>query len=531
MTLTLEHFEQLAAQTTDQVLLSGADARLALDPNTGLNKYGCRSRPDTDLIAFGSSTGSTISERGFQAASRLHQRLLREDNTLSESALYHYELERIRLELNQLCGFSVHTEVASIFAASGTDLHLICAQLVKGDHPDQPPLHIIMMEACETGSGVAPAVRGQHFSDNAALGGKVTALATLSGAYPMQVTSIRLRQSTGLKRPLAEIDAEVDALIKISLAAQQRVLLITIDVSKTGLIAPSPAYIASLRSNYPDQIDVMIDACQFRIANSTLNAYLKHGCMVAVTGSKFLTGPVFSGVLHIPPNLIPRLSAQKIPAALADYSARAEWPTGWQAAAQLSAAVNWGLLLRLEAALTELRAFRAIPETQVIKFLNQFASAMQTAINASPHFELMAESQLSRSPICNASGWDQIPTIFPFLLMHQPGKPISRDQTALVYKQLQFPVPLSSQEKSHLELNLTLNSTRHPDIAALRCQLGQPVLCGHQHGEDVSALRMCASSRVIIEACENGGGSGAGERVIGRALQALQKAANLIQKL
>lgn len=521
MTLTLEHFEQLAAQTTEQVLLSGGDARLMLDPKTGVNKYGCGSRPDTGLIAFGSSTGSTISERGFAAATALHQRLLHDDNTLSESELYRHELERIRLEQNQLCGLTMQSEVASIFAASGTDLHLICAQLIAGDRPNQSSLHIIMMEACETGSGVAPAVRGQHFSDNAALGGKVTALNTLNDAYPIQVTSIKLRSANGAKRPLADIDAEVGKLVQISLAAQQRVLLIMIDVSKTGLIAPGPGCIAELRQRYPDQIDVLIDACQFRIANSTLNAYLKHGCMVALTGSKFLTGPVFSGVLHIPPNLIPRLSQQKLPAALADYSARAEWPTNlrtrWQATAQLSDAVNWGLLLRLEAALAELKVFRAIPEAEIIHFLTQFANAMQTAIGTSPHFELMAESRLSRSPICTESSWDQIPTIFPFLMLHQPGQPISREQTLQIYKQLQLPIHLSAAD------------TLAPHIAALRCQLGQPVLCGHQYGKDVSVLRLCASSRLIIEACENGKISI--DRVIQRALRTLEKTAYLIQKL
>lgn len=521
MTLTLERFEQLAAQTTEQVLLSGGDARLVMDAQTGVNKYGCGSLPDPELVAFGSSTGSTISGRGFAAASALHERLLHEENTLSEPALYHQELERIRQELNHYCEFSTHSEVATIFAASGTDIHLICAQLIAGekggDNPDQLPLHIIMMEASETGSGVAPAVRGQHFSDNACLGGQVTAFNALAGAYPIQVTSVGLRGVDGAKRPIADIDAEVDTLVQTSIAIRQQVLLIMIDVSKTGLIAPSPGYIASLRQQYPDQVNVLIDACQFRISNATLNAYLKHGCMVALTGSKFLTGPVFSGLLHIPPNLIPQLSQQKLPASLADYSAQAEWPLDWRATKQLSGAVNWGLLLRLEAALAELKALRAVPEKQGIAFLQQFAGAMQSAINNSPHFELMAESHLSRAPIYSGPSWDQIPTIFPFLLLHGPGLPISREQTLQIYKQLNTAIEVAGSD------------TIDPSIAAMRVQLGQPVLCGHQYGKDVSALRMCASSRVIIDACENGQTSI--DAVIQRALQALEKAAYLIRKL
>jgi hypothetical protein len=38
-----------------------------------------------------------------------------------------------------------------------------------------------------------------------------------------------------------------------------------------------------------------------------LRAYLQHGLPVAVTGSKFLTGPAFSGALFVPPSAAQRL--------------------------------------------------------------------------------------------------------------------------------------------------------------------------------------------------------------------------------
>jgi len=517
MTMTIEKLELLSEQTTEQILLSGGDARLNANPNTGLNKYGCSSHPDPALAAFGSSTGSTISERGFAAAQALHRRLLDADSTLSEAELYQRELERIRQELNHQNGLDANTGSASIFAASGTDLHLICAQLLASDDISHAPLHIIMMDGSETGSGVAPAVRGQHFSVNAALGGKVNAFESLSGANPVVVSCIGLRHADGTKRPLTEIDTETDQLIQAALANRQRVLLIMIDVSKTGLIAPSPHYVATLRERHADQVDVLVDACQFRLSGTTLNAYLQSGCMVALTGSKFLTGPVFSGVLQIPAPLIARLSQKKLPASMADYSARAEWPAHWQATRHLSQRVNWGLLLRLEAALAELTAFRAIPALRVTSFLQQFAHAIEQAIQTSSHFVLMAEHHLDRSPICSGASWDQIPTIFPFLLMHQNGKPLSREQTQHIYQRLQVPIPLTSAG------NLA------PAIAALRCQLGQPVLCGRHDGIDVSAVRLCASSRLIIEAC--GQGEHAANTVIQRALHVLNKTENLIQNL
>ncbi len=509
-----EQFQQLTGKTTEELLQSGGDARLELDPQTGVNKYGCGKQPDRAIIALGSSTGTTLSERGFTAAATLHQRLLEQLNCMSEAKIYRRESDRLRMEFNQLCDCE-HDGISTIFAASGTDLHLICAQLLAKDKG--MPLHLIMMDASETGSGVAPAVRGQHFSKNAALGGEVTAFEAIAGSHAIEVSSIKLRRQDGMKRTLSSIDFEVNGLIQHALANQQHVLLIMIDVSKTGLIAPSPGFIKTLRQNYPDQVDILIDACQFRLSNPTLKAYLKLGCMVALTGSKFLTGPVFSGILQIPPNLVGRLSQNKLPASLADYSAEAEWPESWLATKQLTHATNWGLLLRLEAALAELRAFRAIPEARIKLFLDKFQNVMQHAIQSSPHFSLLSEKLLDRSAIFAHHSWDQVPTIFPFILQHQPGKPVTREQTQLIYKQLQCP------------LSLTRHDIISPAIANLRCQLGQPVLCGNQHGVDVSALRLCVSSRMIIEACDHGVLSN--RQVIQNALNALEKTAYLVRRL
>ena len=504
---------QLSALSTDQLLLTGGDARLAIDLETHVNKYGCGSHPDPSLVAFGSSTGSTISLRGYNASHFLHQYLIRQQGRISEGELYRHELDRVRAEFQQLCGFTPQDNIATIFAASGTDLHLICSQLLAESH--DKPLRIIMMDACETGSGVAPAVRGQHFSDHAALGGTVTAFNRIEDAYPIEVSSIALRHVDGSKRPLAAIDAEVEVHITNAIANQQRVLLIMIDVSKTGLIAPSPSYVAQLRQRYAEQVDVLVDACQFRVSTKTLAAYLDLGCMLTLTGSKFLTGPAFSGMLFIPPNLSARLSQHPLPAALADYSAQAEWPEHWDGSQQLNDCANWGLLLRLEAALTEFKAFRAIPELHVSGFLQQFSSAVQDAIQASPHFSLMAERLIDRSPIVPRAraSWDQITTIFPFILMHKKARPLSREQTQLIYQKLQTTITDPTILPTYL--------------AELRGQLGQPVLCGTQHGVEVSALRMCASSRVIIEACEHGTESA--REVIEKALNVLNKTAYLIK--
>ena len=64
------------------------------------------------------------------------------------------------------------------------------------------------------------------------------------------------------------------------------------------------------------------------------------------------------------------------------------------------------------------------------------------------------------------------------------------------------------------------------DEAVVRYQLGQPVACGHRAGIPVSALRICASARLIVEATANGGLKAA--RVFNKAMAALDKAVRLV---
>src|SRR5258705_3622164 len=59
---------------TGRALTQGGDARITLS-SVGVNLYGCPPRPDTSLIAFGSSTASVVSGPGFRAAATLHARL------------------------------------------------------------------------------------------------------------------------------------------------------------------------------------------------------------------------------------------------------------------------------------------------------------------------------------------------------------------------------------------------------------------------------------------------------------------------
>ena len=70
-----------------------------------------------------------------------------------------------------------------------------------------------------------------------------------------------------------------------------------------------------------------------------------------------------------------------------------------------------------------------------------------------------------------------------------------------------------------------LLQTALPGEGGLRCQLGQPVACGWQDGVPVSALRLCISARLVVEALRD---QEQAERVVAQALAALDKAAMIV---
>lgn len=496
--------------STAELLVQGGDARIALDPQQGSNKYGCRPQPDNDLLAFGSSTASVISAAGFAAADSLRDRLLLAAGTESHAAIYARELNRMRQELLGLCGVSSLGGVECVFAASGTDIHFLVAQLVANARSE--PALIVMVDAVETGSGVPAALAGRHFSSHSALGTTVAEGALMTAEGAIEIATVPVRCGDGNLRNMAEVDAEVESLVLSAVAAGRRVLLIMADVSKTGLIAPSTACVMALRQRLADVIEVLVDACQFRLAPPTLHAYLDHGFMVALTGSKFVSGPPFCGALLIPSSSARRLRSRPLPRALADYSNRAEWPPGWTPAEALVNAPNFGLLLRWEAALEELREFRAAPEADVAGFLHAFACALQSRLENDPGFEPLPVPQLVRLPLLEAMSWDQVQTIFPFLLYrsNSAGRTaLSRLETQEVYRLLKT------------DLSRPGDHSHQGELLRLRCQLGQPVSCGSRDGVPVSALRLCVSTRLVVEAVQS---QEHAALVIDKALAVLDKA-------
>ncbi len=412
---------------TADLLIAGGDDRLALDAGSGRSRYGCRPTPDPDLVALGSATASHISPYAYQAANALRDQCLLALHSEPELAVYRRALAGVRQRLLAYCGCSPDDSPMTLLAPSGTDLFMLAANL-------RQPQCTVMIEGAETGSGVPLALLGAR-----------------QGA-PHQVA---VRHADGSLREVAEVDAEYAAIVGAAAQRGQRVLLVLTDVSKTGLIAPSIASVLALRARWPEQLDVMVDACQFRIDPMTVRAYLAQGFMLALTGSKFMTGPTFSGA-----SLLPRTMAANAADAIDAVTSHS----------------NFGLLLRWEAALTEMERFAAVPQTARLHWVRAFAEATMRGLAQHVAFTPLPVAAIDRAALHRAAnrtpayaGWDETQTIFPFTLRGADSRLLDSAQARRLYLQLQLPAT----------------------GGARRYQLGQPVASG--------ALRLCLSARMIAD--------------------------------
>ena len=505
--------------STVELLCLGGDDRILLGENSTVNKYGCTPYPDSNLISFSSSTASVISEDAFIAAEDLRDNIMLALEDELPVTVYTNELNRIKHELLRLCAVEDMANLEVIFGASGTDLHLIAAQVAPSNN--NLPLLAIMPDVNETGSGVSAALTSCHFGNFSALGQNVTKGLPVKYTNAVDVVSVSMRFADGNLRHEAAVDAEVESLVDKAARLGQSVLLILVDTSKTGLISPSSACAIKLKHRYPSLVNILVDACQFRLSSATLRAYLELDFMVMITGSKFLTGPVFCGSLLVPKLAAKEMLSRPIPLGISSYSSRAEWPENCVASKFLNNATNFGLLLRWEAALEELRQFRLLSDSQIKSFTQRFANAIQNRLRSDDSFSQVSVRSLSRQLLVNKGNWDEIPTVFTFLLFRN-GKNglkqrLTHQETLQIYQWLQ----------------LSPKNTKRPDIKSLDssvevipCQLGQPVFIGSHEGQSFSALRICLSARLIVKGVANNW-----RDIIQEALLALDNVSLLIKML
>jgi hypothetical protein len=361
------------ADLTDaaQLMTTGGDARLFLDPETGLNRYFSAPRP-RDILAYASSTANDISLAAYARA----EAVLAEIGASPSPAAYAARLEALRGRIRAAYGVAGGVEI--VFAPSGTDLEYVALACVAGRAPGGT--QAVLLGADEVGSGCIHSAHGLYFAGETALGVPVEPGQSVPGLGGVHVAlaDIPVRDRMGRVRPSTYLAERMKSLVAAARSASRHSLVHIVHGSKTGLILPSLAEVGRLIAAHGDHATFVVDACQARITGAAVNDYLARGAIVFVTGSKFMGGPPFSGFALVP--AVFREQAQNLPSGLATIFRRAEWPAGWPGREDLPDTVNLGLLLRLEASVFELERFQAIAAEKVERVILAFHAAVRAEI-------------------------------------------------------------------------------------------------------------------------------------------------------
>jgi hypothetical protein len=493
-------------------LISGGDARLAVEPADGMNLYGCQPSPRPDEISLSSSTASTVSGRGYAAAEAAFAQLeaARAGGRFAPAfaQIFTHMADEVRNAIRDRFDLP---DAEVVLSPSGTDSALQALLLARGALAR--PVTSVIVAADESGNGVPAAASGRHFGAWASGGSTVAKGGPIPGLACARV-AIPARDAAGRARPAAEIDAEVRNAVEGAIRAGNGVVLHTMDHSKLGNCGPSLACVQEICALDRDAIQVVVDACQARLGRSALRWYLDQGFLVLITGSKFFTGPPLSGALLVPETLWGRIARMgDVPAALADYTACDDWPqTFGRIRERLPARQNVGQILRWRAALADIRAYFAVPELFRRLALAEFAAAATRHFDRFPEFELLpAAGSLFAD---RARDEFAARTIFPFRVMRD-GRAVSYGQARLLHQALN--TDLASHGFDGAEV----------DAAATPCHIGQPVAVADTAGGTTGVLRISADARLVSESWV-----GAGDLVsTGRLVRRLDQIAQVLEKL
>ncbi|OAF18268.1 hypothetical protein [Bradyrhizobium neotropicale] len=465
----------------DTLLISGGDVRLALDPHTRLNSYGCALSPSPDVWGFASSTASPISQAAYDRAALAREELVHKSLFDEVEVAFDSRCEDMRDELRGHLQLSPRVEV--VFSPSGTDsqLHaLFLARAVLGAAPVT-----IVVGADQTGSGMAHTARGRHFSAMTASGFSVRKDGAIAGLAGDSIALPILNAAPGIA-PRADADSAVLRAIESTIAQGVPVLLQIMDCSKLGWRAPSAACLDEIARRWPGKVQIVVDGCQMRLGRRRLRSYLDRGYMVLITGSKFYGGPAFSGALLVPKGLSRSLDRVEIAPGFLDYADRSDWPKSWTALrSRFERRPNFGQWLRWEAALAEIGSYYAVPGAFRTQALAELAAGIESMIALTPSLAAV------RTALEKTGADDEEfanTTIFPFAL-RRDGKPVSIAETSAVHRALTRDM---NEEIS--------GSAADRQVAAQCCLIGQPVRLEQPDTAPQAVLRLCVGARDVTDA-------------------------------
>jgi hypothetical protein len=479
------------AKPTEYLLMSGGDLRLNIDEIELLNKYGCRPFPRPDAFTFSSSTASSVSNFAFDKTDKVRSMLIRNSlkNGFKEATIEFSDL--LKNNLRKI--FKLNDKCEIIFSPSGTDSSLQIAAITQIIF-DKEITHILVASD-ETGSGVPGALKGCHFENTTALNYPIKKGDKIEGFRDIDLIQIYFRDQNGKLKSSKQLDEEVFEAVSKTNKLGRHVILHTMDQSKLGYQSPSDKLIQKLDTLKNLSMQIIVDAAQLRLDPKDIQNYLQKGYIVSITGSKYFTGPPYSGALLLPEsvNKLIHSTPNTLPKGLTQYYNQSDWPTSWICSNDLSDGYNYGSYMRWNAAIVEMDRYFKTPILYRNMGIEMFCNLIDDSINDATFLEPIYTAEIKTNSYTSREfGIRNIRTIFPFFIFKDK-QVLSVDQVKKLYTLLNS--DLSSEfEDSPIEIIR---------LAAQKCHIGQAVNVKYNNNVESAVLRISLGARVISESWVN----------------------------
>ncbi|MCL7762380.1 hypothetical protein MPF19_03055 [Polaribacter sp. Z014] len=476
------------AKPTEYLLMDGGDFRLNIDEIDLLNKYGCRPFPRPEAFTFASSTATSVSNFAFDKTDKARSILIKNSlkNGFKNTAIEFSEL--LKSNLRKI--FTLNDACEIIFSPSGTDSSLQIAAITQ-IVTDKEITHILVASD-ETGSGVPAALKGCHFENNTALNYPVKKGDKMEGFRDIDLIKIPFRDEKGALKSTEKLDAEVFAAITETHKLGRQIVLHVMDHSKLGYQSPSVKMMQKIDGLKNLSLQVIVDAAQLRLDPTDIQNYLKKDYIVSITGSKYFTGPPYSGALIFPETVTKEINVakKKLPKGLTKYYNHSDWPTSWFCSKDLSDGFNYGSYMRWNAAIVEMDRYYKTPILYRNMGIEMFCNFVDDSIKEASFLEPVYGDKPN---VDNEEfGIRNIRTIFPFFILKNK-EALSVDKVKKLY------VLLNSDLSNKFE-GAPLEIIR---LAAQKCHIGQAVNVKYENDLQSAVLRISLGARVISESWVN----------------------------
>ena len=479
------------AKPTEYLLMSGGDLRLNIDELELLNKYGCRPFPRPEAFTFASSTATSVSNFAFDKTDKARTILIK--NSLKKgfknSSIEFSEL----LKNNLRKALQINDDCQIIFSPSGTDSSLQLAGITQ--ILTNKEITHVLVASDETGSGVPAALKGLHFENTTALNYPIKKGDEIKGFRDVDVIEITLRDENGDLKSSNQLDIEVFNAISKTNELGRYIVLHTMDQSKLGYQSPSKQMIQKLDTLDNLSMQIIVDGSQLRLDPKDIKNYLNKDYIVTITGSKYFTGPPYSGALIVPKNVSKSIDSVKktLPKGLIEYYNHTDWPTSWFCSKDLSDGFNYGSYMRWNAAIVEMDRYFKTPILYRNLGIEMFCNFIEDSIKDASFLEpLFGDETKINTYNSEEFGLRNIRTIFPFFILKN-NQVLTVDEVKKLYV-------LLNSDLSHEFAESSLEIIR---LATQKCHIGQAVNVKYDNNTQSAILRISLGARVISESWVN----------------------------